>query len=45
MRLSITMQDDFIFLFVDGRLVWTGSIEVWSFALANPLVVKPLKAA
>jgi|APCry1669189883_1035261.scaffolds.fasta_scaffold370065_1 hypothetical protein len=45
MIFTITVRDGTVYLYVDKKLVWEGSMERWSFALANALVVDTLKAA
>ena len=39
MILTINVKDGWVFVYVDKRLLWTGPMERWSFALANALVV------
>lgn len=42
---TITVSDDRVYLYVDKALVWEGSMERWSFALANAYVANTLVAA
>ena len=35
MIFTITVNDGHVYLYVDKKLVWSGSMERWSFALAN----------
>ena len=45
MIFTITVKDGFVYLFVDRKMVWSGSMERWSFALANALVANTPEAA
>ncbi len=45
MIFTITVADGHVFLYVDKKLVWSGSMERWSFALANAYVANTLEAA
>jgi len=45
MIFTITVSDDRVYLYVDKALVWEGSMERWSFALANAYVCNTPVAA
>ena len=45
MIFTITVSDDRVYLYVDKALVWSGSMERWSFALANAFVANTPEAA
>ena len=45
MIFTITVSDGHVYLYVDKNLVWEGSMERWSFALANAYVANTLEAA
>jgi hypothetical protein len=45
MIFTITVSDDRVYLYVDKKLVWEGSMERWSFALANAYVANTPEAA
>lgn len=45
MIFTITVKDGFVYLFVDRKMVWSGSMERWSFAIANAVVANILEAA
>ncbi len=45
MIFTITVRDGFVYLYVDKTMVWSGSMERWSFALANAYVCNTPEAA
>lgn len=45
MIFTITVSDGHVYLYVDKKLVWSGSMERWSFALANACVANIPEAA
>ena len=45
MIFTITVRDGIVYLYVDKNLVWEGSMERWSFALANAYVCNTPEAA
>ena len=45
MIFTITVSDGRVYLYVDKALVWDGSMERWSFALANAYVTNTPVAA
>ena len=45
MIFTITVADGHVYLYVDKKLVWSGSMEHWSFALANACVANIPEAA
>ena len=45
MIFTIAVSDGRVYLYVDKALVWEGSMEKWSFALANACVANIPEAA
>ena len=45
MIFTITVSDGIVYLYVDKALVWAGSMERWSFAVANAYVCNTPEAA
>ena len=45
MIFTITVRDGIVYLYVGKTLVWEGSMERWSFALANAYVANTPEAA
>ena len=45
MIFTITVRDGRVYLYVDKKLMWSGSMERWSFALANAYVANTPEAA
>ena len=45
MIFTITVSDGIVYLYVDKALVWSGSMERWSFAVANAYVCNTPEAA